>query len=368
MILRNYNKEKGVIMEKRRNENIKMLLGGAVIGLLAVILTKLGNPGNMGLCLACFWRDIAGALGLHKAPVVQYIRPEIIGFVIGAFITSIISGDFKSRGGSSPLIRFFLGAFMAIGSLVFLGCPFRLILRLANGDLNALVALAGFLVGIFVGIQFLKKGYTLDRNHGQNKVSGLIMPAFAVFLLLMLLVAPAFIAFSTEGPGSMHAPVFISLGAGLVVGFILQRTRLCSAAAFRDLMLIKNAHFLWGIVGMFGAALIANLAIGGSFNLGFTEQPVAHNMHLWNFLGMFLVGLTAILVGGCPIRQTILSGEGDADAALMIFGLMIGAAFAHNFGLAASGEGVPVNGQIALIICIILTLVIGIGSIKGAER
>jgi len=45
----------------------------------AALLQKLGNPGNMGICVACFERDIAGAVGLHRAAVVQYMRPEIIG-------------------------------------------------------------------------------------------------------------------------------------------------------------------------------------------------------------------------------------------------------------------------------------------------
>ena len=36
----------------------------------------------MGMCIACFIRDIAGALGLHRAAVAQYIRPEIIGIVL----------------------------------------------------------------------------------------------------------------------------------------------------------------------------------------------------------------------------------------------------------------------------------------------
>jgi uncharacterized protein len=61
-----------------------IILAGAVIGILAAVLQKLGNPPNMGICVACFERDIAGALGLHRAAVVQYIRPEIIGFVLGS--------------------------------------------------------------------------------------------------------------------------------------------------------------------------------------------------------------------------------------------------------------------------------------------
>ena len=217
----------------------KMFIYGGIIGLIGALLLKFGNPGNMGICVACFYRDIAGALGLHRAEIVQYIRPEIIGFILGAFIISIANGDFKSRGGSSPLIRFFLGFFLVIGALVFLGCPLRMILRLANGDLNAIVGLLGYLVGIYIGIQFLKKGYTLGRSIEQHKFSGYIMPIVAIALLILLIVKPDFIFFSEEGPGSMRAPVVLSLILGMVVGGVLQRSRICTAGAFRDVMLIR---------------------------------------------------------------------------------------------------------------------------------
>ncbi|MDQ7780938.1 MAG: YedE-related selenium metabolism membrane protein, partial [Planctomycetota bacterium] len=55
------------------------IVTGAIIGVLAVVLVKLGNPSNMGICVACFARDTAGALGLHRASTVQYIRPELLG-------------------------------------------------------------------------------------------------------------------------------------------------------------------------------------------------------------------------------------------------------------------------------------------------
>jgi len=82
---------------------------GAFIGILAAILQKLGNPGNMGICVACFERDIAGAIGIHRADVVQYMRPEIIGFVLGSLIASYIFKEFKPRVGSAPIVRFVLG-------------------------------------------------------------------------------------------------------------------------------------------------------------------------------------------------------------------------------------------------------------------
>ncbi|MBU5438573.1 YedE-related selenium metabolism membrane protein [Tissierella sp. MSJ-40] len=347
----------------------KMFIYGGIIGLIAAILMKMGNPGNMGICVACFYRDIAGAVGLHRAEVVQYIRPEIIGFIFGAFIISIVKRDFKSRGGSSTLIRFFLGFFLVIGALVFLGCPLRMILRLANGDLNAIIGLVGYLVGIFIGIQFLKKGYTLGRSIEQNKISGYIVPTMAVVLLIFLVIKPAFIFFSTEGPGSMKAPVILSLVLGMVVGAVLQRSRICTAGGFRDAMLIKDYHFLWGIIGIFIVNLIANLILNfDSFHIGFADQPVAHSNHLWNFLSMTLAGLCSVLLGGCPVRQTILASEGDTDAGVTILGVIVGAAFSHNFDLASSPKGATPNGKIAVIIGIVFVLILAYGIIKNNNK
>lgn len=63
---------------------------GVFIGVFAPLLQKWGNPSNMGICVACFERDIAGAIGLHRAALVQYMRPEIIGFVLGSLIAAYI--------------------------------------------------------------------------------------------------------------------------------------------------------------------------------------------------------------------------------------------------------------------------------------
>ena len=142
-----------------------MIISGVAVGLAALVLTLLGNPTNMGFCIACFERDIAGSLGLHSAGKVQYLRPEIIGLVLGSFIMSVGAKEFRAKSGSSPAVRFVLGMVVMIGALVFLGCPLRMILRLAGGDLNALVALLGFVAGIGIGVLFLKKGFTLGRAY-----------------------------------------------------------------------------------------------------------------------------------------------------------------------------------------------------------
>jgi YedE family putative selenium metabolism protein len=343
-----------------------ILCAGLIIGGVAATLVKLGNPPNMGFCIACFQRDIAGALGLHRAGVVQYIRPEIIGIILGAVFTSMFAGEFKARGGSSTLVRFAMGMFMMIGALVFLGCPLRDILRMAGGDYNAVVGLLGFIAGVATGVFFLRKGFNLGKaENSHSNAGGYIIPLFAALLLFLLLKATVFnpdaggpIFFSKEGPGSMAAPIAISLIAGLLVGFLAQRTRLCLSGGFRDFILIKDNYLLLGFLGIFAGALILNIFYG-FFKPGFAEQPIAHTMHIWNFLGLYLVGLTATLLGGCPLRQLVLSSEGDLDAGAVVFGMITGAAVAHNFMFAASAAGVGIYGQIACIVGIVFMFWIG---------
>ena len=147
-----------------KRERLHIVIAGLIIGVIASLLVFFGNPANMGFCIACFLRDTAGGLGLHRAAAVQYIRPEIIGLVLGSFGIALFKGEFSAKGGSAPLTRFVLGFFVMIGCLMFLGCPFRMILRLAGGDLNALLGGLGFVLGILAGVFFLKKGYSLKRS------------------------------------------------------------------------------------------------------------------------------------------------------------------------------------------------------------
>lgn len=339
---------------------------GIVIGVLASLLQFWGNPANMGICVACFVRDMTGALGMHRAPVVQYLRPEIIGFVLGSFGAAYLFREFRPRLGSAPIVRFVLGFFAMIGALLFLGCPWRAVLRLAGGDWNALLGLLGLVAGIWIGTKILRGGYNLGAAHKTYPAAGWIFPIVMVGLLILLLLNPQIageaqsgvLFYSVEGPGSMHAPLIISLVIGLVIGFLAQKSRFCTMGAIRDLILFKQTHLFAGFISLAIAAFVTNLIIN-QFNPGFIGQPVAHTMHFWNFAGMTLAGLAFALAGGCPGRQLFLSGEGDGDAAVFVIGMIVGAAFAHNFGLASSGEGATLAGMVAFVIGMIVCLAIG---------
>lgn len=340
-----------------------MILAGLIFGLGAVLLVAMGNPGNYGFCAACHLRDVAGALGLHQAATLQYARPEILGIVLGASLLALGQREFRPRGGSRPVVRFFLGMMMMIGALAFLGCPLRGLLRLAGGDLNGLTGLAGFAAGIGGGIWFLRRGYNLGRSRllttNAARAGAYALPAAAAVLAALVFAGGAgVLAFSVKGPGSMHAPVLMSLVFGLAAGAAAQKTRMCLSGGVRDFLLVRETYLLKLYGVLFLAALGGNLAFG-FFKLGFAAQPLAHSWHVWNFLGLFLVGLAATLAGGCPLRQLIQTGEGNLDAACCVLGMLAGAAVAHGLNTAGSPAGLAWNGQVAVTAGLVATLAVG---------
>ena len=287
-----------------------VVLAGVAVGLAALILTAMGNPANMGFCIACFLRDTAGACGLHSAAKVQYVRPEIIGLVLGAFLMSVAGKEFKARAGSSPALRFVIGAFVVIGALAFLGCPLRMVLRLGGGDLNALVGLIGFFIGILIGIACLKRGFTLKRSYEVSVSEGSVLPTVMAALLILVLTVPALFKASEAGPGSMHAPFWIALIVALVVGALAQKSRLCMVGGLRDAVMLGDFHLLYGFAAIFVVTLVGNLAMN-KFNLGFTLQPIAHSAHVWNLLGMVLVGLGQRAARRLPAASAHPGGAGQ---------------------------------------------------------
>ena len=353
----------------------KLALAGILCGAVAACLAWFGNPANMAFCIACFIRDTAGALGMQSTETVQYARPEIIGLVLGSFIISVLTKEYRSTAGSSPMIRFVLGMVIMIGSLVFLGCPLRMIIRMSAGDLNAWVALIGFILGVGTGCIALKKGFSLGRAHLTNRMSGGVLPVLLTGVLL-LSVCTSLLKASVSGPGSMHAPILLSLAGGLIFGVFAQKSRMCFAGSIRDVMLMKNFDLLTVIGGVFVVMLIFNLATGKFVPAFDTPGIIAHSEHLWNILGMYAVGFAAVLAGGCPLRQLILAGQGSSDAAVTVAGMFVGSALCHNLKLASAAAaaataeteavvgGPAIQGKIAGVICIVVLLIIAFAGNK----
>ena len=331
----------------------------ALVGALAAALVLAGNPGNMGLCGACFLRDLGGALRLHAGPAI--FRPELIGLVLGALLWSAITRRHVGRSGSHAAARFALCVAMAFGALVFLGCPFRLLQRLGGGDLHAWAALPGFVLGVGAARWFEDRGYSLGKTQQAPLALGLIGPLTFVVLLALFVGADVL---AGPGPDSdakpAHAQWMLALGLALPAGAILSATEFCVISAARAVF--SGSRWMLSASGALVASYALVLALGGTANWSLGAQPVAHADWLWNSLALALVGLCGALAGGCPVRQLVMAGEGNGDAFIGVCGLVVGGALAHALSIASaaanadSAGGVSSAGKATVAVSIVLVL------------
>src|SRR5690606_24283809 len=320
----------------------------ALVGVAAATLVLLGNPGNMGICGACFLRDWAGALGLF-ATGPQVFRPEVVGVLGGALAYRALRRQFAARSGSHAVTRFACGVVMAFAALVFLGCPFRMLQRVGGGDLNALVGLVGFLGGVRVGMAFEHRGYSVGKTQVVAPAVGLLGPLFAVLVFVLFLLGGHLRGPGPGDPGGPpHAPWLVARALALGAGAALSATGFCAVLAARQVFR-QDRRMLAG-AGLLVLGYAAVFASAGRLQVSFAGQPAAHQDLVWNVLAPALLGLTGVLAGGCPVRQIVMAGQGNGDAFLTVVGLLVGGALAHNLGLVSSAAGTTPAGRIAVVV------------------
>lgn len=355
----------------KSNSKLRLFLVGLIAAAAIVVLAISGNPKNMALCTACFIRDSAGAMKMHSNIATQYFRPEIVGIVLGGFILSVGKKEFKVTTSKTILTQFALGNIMMIGALVFLGCTLRLVLRMAAGDISSYWGLLGLIFGVLTGTAFVKKGYSNGSRVSLRKSNGVVLPLIMLALFLMSIFLPSLFSWSESGPGSFFANPWLALAMGIIFGGVAYYTRLCFTGSIRDAFLIRDFTRLMPVLAIFLVVLGYNIVVG-DFQFQ-AYGPIAHNQTLWNILGMYTVGFAGVLANGCPVRQVVLAGAGSVDAGVTILGMFFASAMVHNFGLAAavtspeSAGGPGLNGQVAIIISIIILFVIAFVGLKEKE-
>ncbi len=330
------------------DQTLPMVILGALFGLIAAILALAGNPANTGICASCFLVNVAGSLGLHSSLSSTYLRPEILAIVIGSFLVAFSTGEFKSRGSGAGILKFIGGAFLIFGCEVFIGCPIKMLLRIAGGGAVALSGLFGLTAGVFLAALFLRDGFSLFSEARRREVAGVALPLLAFLILIASSSGVYAFAAGVLGSSARHAPFALSLAFGLAAGVIGQRTRFCITGSFKNVFLGRIFHDMSAVLAFFGAVLFLNLVTGG-FRPSFLLEPGAHTDVTWAFLAMGMVGFGSILIHGCPFRQLVLAGTGDTDAAWAVMGMLAGAALTVSLGISSTAAGVSMNGKLAVL-------------------
>ena len=158
------------------------------------------------------------------------------------------------------------------------------------------------------------------RMHAQTATGVALVAGAGLVMLLLSQVEAAFGVF---------------IGIGIVLGFVMQRSRFCFTAAFRDLFMFKSGRNMKGVIigmavatvgfGLIMANLLPNPTLG-------VIAPEAHanpvGIHL--VLGGLLFGTGMVLAGGCTSGSLYRMAEGYVASWVAFVGILAGLAIASH--------------------------------------
>ena len=122
--------------------------------------------------------------------------------------------------------------------------------------------------------------------------------------------------------------VAATLVTGIIVGYLVQRSRFCSIGGFRDYFLARDTYLLKGYLGLLIGAAPAFVLFkfaGGevpNFPLGMDLPPIVPLMAM--IVGGIGLGFCSVLAGGCPTRQHVMAAEGKESAVFYLVGFYVG--------------------------------------------
>jgi hypothetical protein len=121
----------------------------------------------------------------------------------------------------------------------------------------------------------------------------------------------------------------VSLGVGLIVGYLGQRSRMCTIGGLRDFVLVRDTGLLKGVGAMLLASWVAfgvlHAIAGSNLNrlvaAGTTPSGIGAVVAI--LVGGLALGFFATLSGACPLRQHVLAGQGRVGAWVFLAGFYL---------------------------------------------
>jgi uncharacterized protein len=130
--------------------------------------------------------------------------------------------------------------------------------------------------------------------------------------------------------GDTMTAALATLVAGVVLGYLGQRSRMCFVGGIRDFMLVRDGYLLRGLIAFGLTAWLAfplMTAIGGA-RVGPFGAPDVVTI-LLTACGAFGVGYVSTLANGCPFRQHVLAAQGVVSSTTYVAGFLAGAVIFH---------------------------------------
>ena len=132
-------------------------------------------------------------------------------------------------------------------------------------------------------------------------------------------------------------PSLATLGLGLLIGYLGQRTRFCNVSGIRDFVMLKDSFRFKGFIGLILGAAIGYFVfskLGGVINnypLLIKEidakELASKGILIATVIGGLGFGFFSIFAEGCPFRQHVMAAEGKRSAWLYLLGFYAGIAY-----------------------------------------
>lgn len=256
-----------------------------------------------------------------------------IGIILGSLGTALLAREFKIRkeDWQGYLLGAMGGILMGIGTVLLPSCNLGgFWVATMMFSLRGPLAATGLLPGAFVGGKILQYQMhkalqnvdftrafsgkpSVPHTTSRQPVQGMIVFSFILAIVLVC----DFLGMPKHGGLLLF---------GAFVGLIVQRSRLCFVAAFREILISRDGKVMkWVLLSMAVGALGFALYGGQGFNAG----PVGWH----NVAGGFLFGIGMVLAGGCGLGILVRSGEGYTRSWVAIFsGMLTSGAWVHVYG------------------------------------
>lgn len=334
------------------------------------------------------WAMYNGSLSGYKFFGSQASMTDV-GLILGALISCLLAAQWKIRKlkhwkqAAAAIVG---GLLMGFGAKIAGGCNIgALFSSLPQFNLSGWIFLLFVFIGATVGGKLLRACFEPPISNKrpnrkrltaeQRKTRRTIQISVGAVLAVIIIIVSFAVA-----PSYPLAPGIIFVGMGL--GYVMQRSRFCFTAAYRDPGLTGETKVTRAVIVALALSTILFFGIHASkygLDLSKLESIPGGKVSLSLVLGSFLFGIGAVLAGGCASGTFVRMGEGYVQNYIAFVFFACGTVLGGLYNSAASGSfltaGSPVYlpkvfGGImpALILQLLVLLLLWVAAYKWEEK
>lgn len=344
--------------------------GAVLIVILAMALCMVGSTWGVSGALGTWGSMFLGLFGIDTATVFNNNTSNYsffanqasitdIGLLLGASIACLLAAQWKIRNikhYKQALAAIIGGLLMGVGAKMAGGCNIGgLFSQLPQFSLAAWLFLLFVFLGATVGGKLLKffmppvsnKRPNRKRLTAEQKLRNKRIQIIVACVLIVALLIVAFVV----APTYPKAPLLMVIGLGL--GYVMQRSRFCFTAAYRDPGLTGETKLTRAVIVAFALSTIfffgKHASQFGADLSGLSADNMPGNViNLQMCIGSFIFGIGAVLAGGCASGTFVRMGEGYVQLWICFPFFCIGNAVAGAITKATAGTWFTAGSKVYL--------------------